>query len=126
MSRSQDATETGVRALVAEDDPDFLEALEFWLSEYGHLEVTTVTNGTDAIEALDTSVDVFLCDQRMPELAGPEVLDRMTEAGYDVPTIVISAYEPEYHRHDGSVEEYLSKPIDREELFEAIDRVLSE
>lgn len=123
MSTCQDGTDCRPQVLIAEDDQDFMEALVLWLSEYDHPEVTTVMNGAEAVEALDPTVDVFLCDQRMPGLTGPEVIERLEQADYDVPTIVISAYEPDYPE-DSNVDLYLSKPIDREELFDAIDRIL--
>lgn len=108
--------------LVAEDDRDFLNAIEIWLSEYDDPSVTAVTNGRDAVEELDSSVDAFVCDQRMPKLTGPEVIDHLRDEGIDVPTVVISAFDPDFD--ESAVECYLSKPLDREDLYEALDELL--
>lgn len=113
------------RILIADDDQDFLTALEVWLADYDGAEVITVTDGDAAIEAMDSSISVFLCDRRMPELAGEEVIERIRERGYDVPTIGISAYESDTYLHEGDVDMYLQKPIDRGELVESIDSVLA-
>lgn len=112
------------RILVAEDDREFLSTLEFWLSD-GDTEVIGVTDGQSAIEEIDETVDVFLCDQYMPRLTGPEVLEQMNQSGYDVPTIVISAYDPEFRDHDVSVDQYLSKPIDKTDLLDVVDQLLT-
>ncbi|MFB6096852.1 MAG: response regulator [Haloferacaceae archaeon] len=114
------------RILIADDDRQFLEALQTWLTGYRDFEVEAVADGEAAIEAIDSSVELFLCDRRMPELAGEEVIERMRDLGHDVPTIVISAYEPDTYLHEGDVDMYLQKPIDRRELLDAIDEVLSE
>lgn len=74
---------------------------------------------------LDEGVDLFLRDQRMPQLTGPEVLDRARQEGYDVPTIVISAYEPNFEGHSDDIDRYLAKPIDQGVLLEAVDEPLA-
>lgn len=112
------------RILVAEDDTDFLVALKHWLSDYGNSEVLSVTNGKDAVESLDSTVDLFLCDQRMPKLTAPEILAQLEQEDYEIPTIVISAYELGANLTEDDIDLYLSKPITRKELLDAIDRVL--
>ena len=114
------------RILIAEDDPDFRTALKFWLSDYADSETVVVEDGQEALEVFDATVDLFLCDQRMPNMSGPEVIERLAEEGHDVPTIVISAYDPNYHNHEAFVDRYLSKPVEQEQLLEAIERLLTE
>lgn len=125
MSESR-AEQTGTRILIAEDDPDFRDALALWLSDYDNAEITTASNGQEAMEALDSTIDLFLCDQRMPQLTGPEIIERMRQEDYDVPTIVISAYDPNFEGHSDSVDRHLSKPIDQAELLEAVDQLLTD
>lgn len=126
MSREDGArmeqSEERLRILVADDDTDFLEVLELWLAEYDDPEVITVTDGKQALDVVDSSVNVFLCDRRMPELTGEEAIERIEAAGYDVPVIVTSAYAPDSALEADDVQTYLEKPIDRENLFDAIDR----
>lgn len=112
------------KILVADDDEGFLEAIELWLREYDSPEVITVTNGADATAALDSTINVFLCDRQMPELTGVEVIERMKHEGPNVPTIIISAYAPDSYLREEDVEYYLQKPITSEDLYRALDAVL--
>lgn len=118
------STRDRYRAVLAEDDHVLVKTIKLWLAD-SNIELEAVTNGADAVDAVDEAVDVLICDRRMPELNGNEVLSRLEEEGHDIPVVVVSAYEPDYHLHTDDVDEYLVKPIDREDLLDALGYVLS-
>lgn len=117
------STHDRYRAVLAEDDHVLVKTINLWLSD-SDVELETVTNGADAVDTIDEDVDVLICDRQMPELRGHEVLQRIEQQGYDIPVIVVSAYEPDYHLHTDDVDVYLVKPIDRDDLLGALEKVL--
>jgi len=109
---SEEGTAT---VLVVEDQDELATAYSTVLStEY---DVRTATSGAAALEAIDEDVDVVLLDRRMPGLSGSEVLDRITERGFSVATAMLTAVEPGEDILEMPIEDYVSKPIDNEELL---------
>jgi signal transduction histidine kinase/ActR/RegA family two-component response regulator len=84
----------GVRALIAEDEP-VSRLLAARLLERLGLEVTTVTNGRSAVEAVGASAfDIVFIDRYMPELDGPEVcrlIRGLSRPTSEVPIVALSA-----------------------------------
>lgn len=79
--------------LFAEDDPEMQASVSRILRTMGH-EVTTVSDGCDAIQLLATGVriDLVITDNKMPTMTGLEVLGRMkkTDQWKHIPVIVHS------------------------------------
>lgn len=111
--------------LVAEDDADMRETLCLWLEREGPWDPIPVRDGREAMASLDASVDTLLLDRRMPELSGPELVDRLDETEFDGPVVVVSAYEPDEHLSGDDVAAYLVKPVDPVEVVEALERAVS-
>lgn len=108
--------------LLADDDDDYRETLSIWLAD-DRWNVREAADGREAIEKLDEDVDALVLDRRMPELAGPEVVRRLSEEGPDVPVLVLSAYRSDDHLSDDDVETYLTKPVSRPAFVEHLERV---
>jgi DNA-binding response OmpR family regulator len=70
-------------------------------------------------------VDVFLLDRQMPELAGGEVLERVRERGLDVRAVMVTAVDPDFDILDMPFDDYLVKPVTREEVADAVATMLA-
>lgn len=76
------------KILIAEDERPLREILVKHLSDAG-FEVQGVADGKAAIEAMrEASFDLLLCDIKMPEMDGFEVLAKMKEEEIMVDTIM--------------------------------------
>jgi DNA-binding response OmpR family regulator len=108
--------------LVVEDQRKLADLFSLWLSD--HYEVRTAYTGEQALELLDDSVAVVVLDRRLPGLSGDEFLDRVTEEGYDLGVAVVSAVEPDFDILDMGFDEYVTKPVEREDLLAVVQRLL--
>ncbi|MFB6119712.1 MAG: two-component system response regulator [Halobacteriaceae archaeon] len=107
------------RIVVAEDDPGLRTVYETWLRDRGE-SVVAVPDGNRAIEAVSEDTALLICDRDMPERCGAEVVAAVGDA--DVTTVVVSAKPPDETLCAADVEEYLVKPVSREEFEAVIDR----
>lgn len=74
-------------------------------------------------------VDLMLLDLQLPDMTGLDFLHRMNEQGFTVPTILCTAHGSEQVAADAfrlGVQDYLTKPIDLDQLRDSINRALVE
>ncbi|WP_254821037.1 response regulator transcription factor [Haloglomus halophilum] len=109
--------------LVVDDEPDLTDLYAAWLDE-GY-ETRVAYGGKEAIEAFDEDVDVALIDRLMPEMSGDEVLEHIRETGHDCQVAMVTAVEPDFDIIEMGFDDYLVKPILRDELLEAVRNLLS-
>jgi DNA-binding response OmpR family regulator len=109
--------------LVVDDEPDLADLYTAWLDE-GY-ETRIAYGGAAAIEAFDEDVDVALIDRLMPEMSGDEVLEHIRETGHDCQVAMVTAVEPDFDIIEMGFDDYLVKPILRDELLEAVENLLS-
>jgi two-component system nitrate/nitrite response regulator NarL len=85
------------RILVAEDDEDFLDALEAVLDEHGDLEVVgRARNGREAVAlAEELRPDLVVMDIEMPVLDGVEATRLLHERMPGLPVLAISGHDYE-------------------------------
>ena len=111
--------------LVADDEQHLADLYSDYLSaEY---DVVTAYGGEQALDALDDesqSVDVAILDRRMPETSGDEVLATITEGEYECRVAMVTAVYPGFDIIDMGCDEYLVKPVSRENLLDVVDRLL--
>ena len=108
--------------LVVEDEPDVAETYRRWLqSAY---DVRLAADGEAAMAAVDDAVDVVLLDRMMPEMSGGEVLREIRDRGIDCRVAMVTAVDPDFDVIEMGFDAYVTKPPDREELFETIDRLV--
>lgn len=81
-------------------------------------------SGEGALEAIDIDVDVVLLDRRMPDISGDDVLAEIREKGYDCRVIMLTAVDPGLDIVDMPFDDYLCKPVEKEDLVAAIDQQL--
>ena len=114
--------------LLAEDNPVNQRVAVHLLTRRGH-RVVVANNGREAIAALDReSFDVVLMDVQMPEMGGFEataaIRARERRQGGHVRIIAMTAHALKGDRERclaAGMDGYLAKPIDRLELFEAVE-----
>lgn len=72
------------------------------------------------------SVDIIITDIEMPIMSGLEMLQRLKDEGYDIKTVIISAYE-EFNYAKKALElnvcEYILKPLNKEQVLETLGKV---
>jgi CheY-like chemotaxis protein/HPt (histidine-containing phosphotransfer) domain-containing protein len=121
-----------LHVLVAEDNPVNRKLVTTLLRKRGHV-VRAVENGREAVEAIDAAgsapFDLVLMDIQMPEMGGFEAAQAVREREKDgrrrLPLIALTAHAMQGDRERclaAGMDEYLSKPIDVDELIAAVER----
>ena len=108
--------------LLVEDEPELLEIYGDWLAE--SCDVKRAGNGMTAIEFMDDSVDVALLDRKMPDMSGDQVLEHIREVGYSCKVAMVTAVEPGIDVAELGFDDYVRKPVTREDLQAVVDRLL--
>lgn len=104
--------------LVVEDEPDLADLYATWLSsEY---RVRTAYGGHEALDELDSDVDVVLLDRRMPGLSGDEVLEAVRDRGIDCRVAMVTAVEPDFDIVAMGFDDYLVKPVTKDALRDTV------
>ena len=91
-----------------------------------------VSNGKEALEALhQESFDLVLMDVQMPEMGGLKAVEflraRERQSGQHIPVIAMTAHAMQGDRERclaAGMDDYLSKPIQTQTLFSAIERAM--
>jgi two-component system, NarL family, response regulator NreC len=113
------------RILVAEDDDEFLAAVETVLEADGRFAVAgRARNGREAVEiAGRLQIDAIVMDIEMPELDGVEATRQLQEQQPDVPVIAISGTDYEervLEIRDAGAVDYVRKARVDEDLADAL------
>ena len=81
--------------LWVDDEIEQLKAQILFLEKKGY-EITTVTNGNDAIDICqEQSFDLVLLDEQMPGISGLEVLQRIKQIHPSMPVVMVTKSEEE-------------------------------
>ena len=122
------ALRAGIRVLVADDNAVNQKVATHMLRKLG-ADAHSVANGIEALEALRTrDFDVVLMDCQMPEMDGYEATRQLrnseaTHKNRDIPVIALTANALGMDREKciaAGMNDYLSKPIDRARLEQAL------
>ena len=113
--------------LWADDEIDLLKPHILFLNNKGY-EVTTVTNGRDAIDALSQQpFSLIILDENMPGISGLEALREIKIRQPNVPVIMITKSEEEniMNQAIGSeIADYLIKPVNPMQILLSIKKNL--
>lgn len=118
MSSTEPAT-----VLVVDDEPDVADAYAAQLN--GEYIVSTAYGGQEALDKIDDAVDVVLLDRRMPGISGDEVLNKIRDRELSIRVAMVTAVDPDFDIIEMPFDDYVIKPVSRDDLFETIDRLLT-
>jgi two-component system KDP operon response regulator KdpE len=115
-----------LHVLIVDDEPAIRRFLRTGLSAQGY-RVTEAEDGSAALAALRSAVDLLVLDLGLPDMDGFEVIRRLRESGSAVPIIVLSSRSDEAGKVqalDLGADDYLTKPFGVEELLARIRAAL--
>ena len=115
-----------LRIVVVDDEPAQRELIGGFLTKQGH-EVFPAGSGAEALAHVqDRQVDLVLSDCRMPGMSGPDLLQKIKAVNPEIPLILMTAYgtvETAVQAMKDGAADYLTKPLDLEELLVRVGRV---
>lgn len=113
--------------LIADDEQSFRDLLHQRLTRKGY-QVTAVTNGTDALAALEErEFDGAILDLKMPGLSGIEVLKAARESQPSLPVLILTGHgsiESALEAVRAGAYDYLTKPCNLAELELVLQKAL--
>ena len=113
--------------LVIDDEKVILESLKMFLTEKGYSveSAASAAEGRQKVEGLKP--DVVILDIRLPDGNGLDLLKELRDRNREMPVIMITAF----HDMDSTIKaikhgatEYITKPIDADELERAVQRAM--
>ena len=115
------------RLLWVDDEIDILRPHVMFLEAKGY-EVSTVTNGFDAVELCRNEVfDLIFLDENMPGMSGLETLSKIKDIRPEVPVIMITKSEEENIMDmaiGAKIADYLIKPVNPNQILLSLKRNL--
>ena len=121
------------KILVVDDEPDLeplvLQRMRRQIRR-GEYEFVFAQNGVEALEALeaDPGIDMVVSDINMPRMDGLTLLDQIPNVSPDIRAIIVSAYgdmENIRTAMNRGAFDFVTKPVDFEDLQITIDRTLA-
>jgi two-component system response regulator PilR (NtrC family) len=120
-------TQNSPHILVVDDELSMRELLEYMLSKENY-KVTCAESGREAITLLEKDrFDLMLCDIRLGDITGLDVLRASKEHHPDNAVILISAYaktETAVEAMNEGAFDYVPKPFDKDELMATIAKAI--
>nr|WP_306803256.1 two-component system response regulator GlrR [Providencia sp. PROV075] len=114
--------------LLVDDDPSLLKLLGMRLSSEG-FKVTTAESGPEALKILQKEkLDLVISDLRMDEMDGMALFDEIQKAHPNMPVIILTAHgsiPDAVAATQRGVFSFLTKPVDKDALYKAIDEALA-
>lgn len=121
-----------LHVLVADDAPEARHILDLYLEHFAD-RIDTTKNGREAVrKRFDRSPDIVLMDLEMPEVNGLEAImeirERERREGLDPVAIVVQTGrdlgEVKEECEKAGADVFLNKPVDRDDLYRAILKVI--
>ncbi len=120
-------TEKTSHILVVDDELSMRELLEYMLNREGY-QVTCAGDGRKAIKLLEKNqYDLLLCDIKLGDISGLDVLRASKKNSQDTVVILISAYsstETAVEAMNEGAYDYVPKPFDKDELLQTVAKAL--
>jgi DNA-binding response OmpR family regulator len=118
------------KILIAEDERDIRELIEFTLTAYAGHQVFKAANGAEAVElAPQVMPDLIVMDVRMPRMTGYEACKALKkiDSVKDIPVVFLSAKGQESEIDtglDAGAYDYILKPFAPVELATRVGEIL--
>ncbi len=115
------------RILVVDDDENLRWVLQTQIEDMGYA-VSVAPGGVEALAAIEKQPpSLVLTDLKMPGMSGMELLHRIRTEYSEVPVVIMTAFasiQSAVEAMRAGAYDYLTKPIDYEELGLVVDRAL--
>ena len=115
------------KILIAEDDTELRDLFKHVLIKNGFA-VTGVSNGKEALDALDGSYhDLIISDIMMPVMDGYELVRSLRESGNNIPVLTITAKDAFDDMRLGflsGMDDYMIKPVNVNEMVLRVGSLL--
>ena len=116
-----------LKLLIAEDDRELRQLFSHVLSRNGYT-VTGVSNGQEALDAMDTDFyDMIISDIMMPVMDGYELVRQLRDVGNTTPILMITAkdaFDDMRLGFQSGVDDYMVKPINVNEMVLRVQALL--
>ncbi|MTD28527.1 two-component system response regulator GlrR [Erwinia sorbitola] len=116
------------RLLLVDDDPSLLKLLGMRLTSEG-FSITTAESGPEALRVLNRdTIDLVISDLRMDEMDGMALFAEIQKLQPGMPVIILTAHgsiPDAVAATQQGVFSFLTKPVDRDALYKAIDEALA-
>jgi RNA polymerase sigma factor (sigma-70 family) len=114
---------------IVDDDASFRTALERRLKKAGYA-VATYSSAQQLLDHLpdESAPGCILLDVRIPGLSGPDLQERLTKLGSNLPILFLTGY-PDVRTTVKTIkagaDDFLTKPISSEQLLRAIEQAMA-
>jgi two-component system OmpR family response regulator len=120
-------TEGGSRVLVVDDEP-YITDLVATALRYEGFQVAVAATGREALASVETfGPELVVLDVMLPDVDGFDVQRRLTERGFSVPVLYLTARDATEDKVRGLTiggDDYVTKPFSLEELIARIRALL--
>ncbi|MFV9668698.1 two-component system response regulator GlrR [Pantoea sp. ARC607] len=117
------------KLLLVDDDPSLLKLLGMRLRSEGY-QVTTAASGPEALRLLQKEkIELVISDLRMDEMDGLALFGEIQKRHTGLPVIILTAHgsiPDAVSATQQGVFSFLTKPVDRDALYKAIDEALAQ
>jgi DNA-binding response OmpR family regulator len=118
---------TKCRVLYVDDNEDTRHLIELLLTQHGY-EVKTAAGAGEALSlAKRRQFEIYVLDNRMPDMSGLEMLRRLRAFDPATPVVFYSAAATGEDRRralEAGAEAYIVKPAELDEFIESISRTI--
>jgi CheY-like chemotaxis protein len=116
-----------IEILWVDDEIDLLKPHILFLEKKNY-NVTTCTNGTDAIDLVEEkNFDMVFLDENMPGITGLETLSEIKQKRPNLPVVMITKSEEEYIMEEAigsKISDYLIKPVNPNQILLSLKKNL--
>ena len=117
---------SSLQILIIDDEPAIRQILSKTATKAGH-SVNVAANGQEALDRLSKGdIDVALCDIRMPDLSGIEVVERTRALGIDTIFLMMTAFasvNTAIEAMRAGAYDYMFKPLRNEDVINRLQHL---
>lgn len=119
------------KILIADDEKNIRLGIQAMINrEFPNtFETTLAADGQEALDMLNDDVDILITDIKMPRLDGIQLIKALQEKEKQPSIVILSGYDDFRYAKEAikhRVKDYLLKPVNRNELFNALNNIIKE
>jgi len=115
-----------LQVLIIDDEPALRQILSKTTSKAGH-SISVAANGTEALARLNKGdIDVAICDIRMPDMSGIDVVEKANAAGIETIFLMMTAYasvNTAIEAMRAGAYDYMLKPLRNEDVINRLEHL---